>query len=266
MATQTEKFHTDPLLYATKRPLVINDANLRQATPAGTLRTFPTNRMYFEIGITAVFPNAATVTFYANNAAGRRSCYLLPYWPGGDVDILLDGNAEYFFTSNLSGCGVQIQNQGAQLRAIHSNARDLFDAQGGGAAGANAARTAINNRLQGYRAGAPAPVSRLTKADQEAAFNAAYAAGGLAAMAKPTQSHARLVNVQIVNNAAALTGAFFGVNNGGWRFYSQVSSDMTGTQRKFFGLGKTVNIDLYAMIVMGPPDQIWPDVTGNYTV
>ena len=70
----------------------------------------------------------------------------------------------------------------------------------------------------------------------------------------------------LVIDDAALSGAFFGVNNGGWTFYSQVSSGVAGQEKKFFGLGKTVNMDLWALCVMGPPAQMWPDVTGTYTV
>jgi hypothetical protein len=269
--SQTSKFAANPVLYTTKRPLVIDDAALRQPTGAGALRTFATTVRYFEIGVTAMFPNAATVQFFNNAGHGRRSCYLLPYCPTADVEIVVDNNADFFFTSNLSGCGVQVQpHAGGGVKVIHSNARDVYDANGGGAGGAAAARAAIVARLQGYRAGIAGNVSRITKATQEADFNAAAGGGGLGGMVKPTRSHARVrVNtLNIDNNAAALTGAFFGVNNGGWTFCSQVSSGVTGQQKKFFGLGKTVNLDLGALCVMGPPVQVWPDVSaaGTYTV
>jgi hypothetical protein len=276
--SQTAKFAANPVLYATKRPLVIDDAALRVATAPGTLRTFATTVRYFEIGITATFPNAATVQFFNNAGGARRSCYLLPYFPGADVEIVVDNNADFFFTSNLSGCGVQVQPAaGGNVKVIHSNARDIYDNNGGGAAGAAAARAAIVARLQGYRAGIVGNVSRITKTTQEADFNAAtggpgfgglVAMAGLAGIVKPTRSHARVqvgtLNIDV--NSAALTGAFFGVNNGGWTFYSQVSSGVTGQEKKFFGLGKTVNLDLGALCVMGPPAQMWPDVTGTYTV
>lgn len=263
MANRTDKFHADPVLFATKRPLIIEDAALRQPTAAGTLRTFPTAVTYFDVVISTMFPSAASVRFYQNPGAHRLSCYLLPYAPGADVEIVIDNNAQYFFTSNLSGCGVQVQNDvNGGLRVIHANARNIFDTSG-----AAAARAAIDARLQNYRPN-HGNVTRVTKAVQENAFNQATGnMQALRAMAKPTLRHARIANIQIDNNAAALTGAFFGVNtNAGWQFYSQVSSGMTGTQTKFFGLGKTVNIGNYGMAVMGRPHQVWPDATGAYTV
>jgi hypothetical protein len=262
--SQTSKFHDNPVLYATKRPLIINDVNFRVATAAGLLRTFPTTVIYFDIGTIAAFPNAASVNFYTTTAAGRRSCYLLPYYPGADVEIVVDGNADYFFTSNLSGCGVQVQDDvGGNLKVIHSNARNVFDTSG-----AAAARLAITGRLAGYRAASPGNATRITKATQEADFTAAATnnLAGIGAMAKPTQKHAQVTTITVDGNAAALSGAFFGVSAGGWRFYSQVSSGATGTQNQFFGLGKTVNLDLGALVVMGPPVQMWPDTTGTYAV
>ena len=269
--TMTTTFHNNPLTFATSRMLIINDASFRQATAAGNMHTFATALSYFQVTLSPMFPNAAFINFSAVAAADHQPCYLLPYWPGADVEITLGNAAKIFFTSNLSGCGVQVSGTRAAPRVIHSNARDVYDVHG-----AVAARNAINNRLANHGLH-DANVGVLTKADQEATFNLRLA-NQLPAIINnivPTKSgYAVDTNsVQLDPNSAALSGAVFGEKaaNDDWTFYSQLSTPiLQGTQTKTRKILRNKHADLNsanpithnsnddAYAVMGQPRQFWP--------
>ncbi len=269
--TMTTVFHANPLAFATNRMLIINDAAFRQATAAGAMHTFGTVISYYQVTLSTMFPNAVMVNFSAVPAVDHQPCFLLPYWPGADVEMVLDNTAKIFFTSNLSGCGVQVSGARATPRVIHSNARDVFDAHG-----AVMARNAIDNRLANHGLH-DANVGTLTKADQEQTFNNRIAnqLPAIVGNIQPTKEGFTVdVNsVQLDPNSAALSGAVFGEKDGAddWTFYSQLSTQISqGTQTKTrrFRRNKQENLnsdnpithnsneDAYA--VMGQPRQFWP--------
>jgi len=269
--TMTTTFHNNPLTFATSRMLIINDASLRQTTAAGNLHNFATAVTYFQVTLSPMFPNAAFINFSAVAAADHQPCYLLPYYPGADVDITLGNAAKIFFTSNLSGCGVQVSGTRQTPRVIHSNARDVFDTHG-----AVMARNAIDNRLAQHGQH-DANVGTLTKADQEQTFNNRIA-NNLQAIVNnitPTKEGYTVDtnSVQLDQNASGLSGAVFGEKaaNDDWTFYSQLSTPITqGTQTKKRTILRNKHADLNsenpithnsnddAYAVLGQPRQFWP--------
>jgi len=231
--TMTTTFHANPLAFATNRMLIINDATLRQATAAAAMHTFGTVVSYYQITLSTMFPNAAMVNFSAAPAADHQPCLLLPYWPGSDVEIVLSNAAKIFFTSNLSGCGVQVSGARGTPRVIHSNARDVYDAYG-----AVMARNTIDNRLANHGL-LDVNVGTLTKAIQEQTFNnrIAHQLPVIMGNVQPTKDGYTVDanSVQLDQNSAALSGAVFGEKDGAddWTFYSQLSTQVThGTQTK----------------------------------
>lgn len=121
-------FENDPIAYASRYPFLVVEQHILDMQPdtaAGTHEMLDTDtyKLAFDIGS---FGDQRTVTIYKTRPPGVRALYFLPYKPDAATSMKLDGGCDYFFTSALSGCTVQVYGNPASPVVTHANAGDHF--------------------------------------------------------------------------------------------------------------------------------------------
>jgi hypothetical protein len=221
-------------------------------------------------GAGGVMANTAVCRISAAPTPTSVPCYFLPYLPNGATTMMIGAAANYFFTSMMTGCTVQVFGPAATPTITHSNAANAFNmAAGDLTAATTAAQIAINNMLPAPAAGQLATsVSRLT---MNAAYTPANMATGRAAYPVLPNYHIKEVDAAMVmtrgTNRPELGMFTFGfLTAGNWAFYAAVSTTITGRQKQGrtwnspFGrinFGVT-NRALADGVVLGPSARFWP--------
>jgi hypothetical protein len=192
--------------------------------------------------------------------AGGTPCYFLPYKADCGISMALAGGADYFFTSSLSGCTVQVTGPQNAPTVTHANAYTTFqnNKAHGEAAASLAAQGVINTLL-------PAPIGALigtvTKADYLGKVTPVNMA---AAKNRHTlkKAHHRMgaFNAYMDEGGQEKVGAFvFGIRSGGnWSFYYQATVAVTGTRHTGLLWGRKTKAFLPEDAVVGMPEQFYP--------
>lgn len=203
----------------------------------------------------------------------RSTCGRTPRWPGlpdGATTITLGAGADYFFSSQMTGCSVQVFGPAATPTVTHSNAKTTFMryAGGGGLAGATAAaQVAINSMFP------PVPLGQtgttVTRLTMTAAMNAGNFANAKAAYG--LQAGYRLKEFSTVTSTVhgasrEETGmVVYGVRGAGGdrEFFRSISVHVKGRQetgKTYMGFikvrvhNRTIDDD----VVLGGSPRFWP--------
>lgn len=190
--------------------------------------------------------------------SGGTPCYFLPYKPNCATSLVLGHAADYFFTSSMSGCSVQVLGSRATPTVTHANGRTAYEgaAAGGEDAASGAAQAAIE-----------AMFHSVADADRVGYVRKSDYLGKLTHHnVKEARKRFHLQEGQKLGTLRPATtngkpeiGAFvFGVRTGsGWTFYFQSTVGVTGTRRTgLFGLTpKRLGTD---EVVLGMPVQFFP--------
>lgn len=219
----------------------------------GSNYTLPTATVNFKFrhGL-ATSPNTVKLEiFYANPANNSLPCYFLPWLPDAATTMVLGGAANYFFTSSLSGCTVQILGPRNTPTVTHGNARNTFKTHGNGPA-----QTAINGMLP------PAngqQRKRWTRNDYWA-FNTP-AALSTAKSNYPLEQDFRMKEFKVdrENNYDKVGAFVYGVRagNGDWSFWAQTTVGVTGRMRKGY-LWTGEDKSIVDEVVIDRPRRIFP--------
>jgi hypothetical protein len=108
-------------------------ANLRPTAASNTRQTLATlatcaNYVFpFQFEPTPDTPKMVTLTINPSPAVpGAPTCYFLPWKQNACTEMSLDDDADWFFTSVLSGCSVQVHGTSTQPTVAHSNGADVY--------------------------------------------------------------------------------------------------------------------------------------------
>ena len=203
-----------------------------------------------------VFGNAVTTVICHIRAAGApataQPCYFLPYCPDAATTMTIAGPPNYFITSALSGCTVQVVGPANAPTITHGNAGNTFANHGAGMA-----QTTINGMLP--PAGGAANAT-WTRADYHNKINAVNLQNAKQAFPWPEGYRFKQLDMKTTTAGGFEVGSFFfGVRNGAgnWTFWAQTTVGVTGRLRTgylCFGVDRSINEE----VVMGLPEQVFP--------
>lgn len=211
----------------------------------------------------------STAICHITNAAvnGSRPCYFLPYLPNGATTMTIGAGANYFFTSMMTGCSVQVHGPAATPTITHSNAAATFNnpVHGNIAAATAAAQLRINNQMPAVPHGMNS--SMATRLDMEQDYN--NNAGNMANNYQVRQGYRikELAANQLTShgtNRPELGMIVYGVRNaaGQWEFFRSSNVGVHGRQKKghtFKGIKFGVkNRHIADSVSLGPAVRFWP--------
>jgi hypothetical protein len=208
---------------------------------------------HFNVDVTNLRGTKLLRIYYNNQPATAVQCYFLPYLPDGATTMTLGGPPDFFFTSQLTGCSVQVIGPANAPTVTHGNAATVFNrAVGGGAAHA---QTAIDVML-------PAPIpqvasGKVTRADYHAKNTGLNVWAGKGSLAEGAYEHGVKVHRDVAPSGGYEVGCIvFGVRKGGgnWKFYYQSSVGVHGSVEDGYLWKSAGRSNFYnASIVLGNP-------------
>ncbi|MCO6454413.1 MAG: hypothetical protein J5I93_03775 [Pirellulaceae bacterium] len=203
-------------------------------------------------------------------------CFLLPYARNETTQMRLNNAADFFFTSTLCGCTVQVDGPRNSPRVCHANAGDIYENAYNGAKdtctlkGKQAihdfAETRADLAAQAAMDGTlPAPggglVGRVTKADYLSQFTRQNLKTAKAIF--QTESEYRLDSLKTATSKGGLKpsiGAFvFGRKDvrDEWTFYYQSNIEVSGHVSRGTFMKKKKEL-WYEAVVLGRATQFYP--------
>ncbi len=270
----TAAFTANPTGFAAQYAVFVTEPpGLTAGLATGANHVLPAALMRFNFGpYVAASPGCAVCSISnAGLPAMSAPCYFLPYLPDGATTMTLGAGANFFFTSQMTGCSVQVFGPAATPTVTHSNAKSVFMnyAGGGGLAGATAAaQVAINNMLPAVPVGqVGTTVTRLTMTAAMTAGNLATAAAGYGLQAGYRLKEMDAVTSAVHGAAREETGMFvYGVRNavgGHWEFFRSVTVHVRGRQKTgktYAGIIKlrVTNRTIDDDVVLGGSPRFWP--------
>jgi hypothetical protein len=271
----TAAFTANPQGFSAQRAVFVMEPDgLTAGLAAGANHVLAPALMRFNFRPNVATAPGSAICVVTNGGAPPLSvpCYFLPYLPDGATTTTLGAGANFFFTSQMTGCSVQVHGPAATPTVTHSNAKSAFMnyAGGGGLAGATgAAQIAINNMLPAVPMGqAASTVTRLTMTAAMTAGNLAAAGAGYGGL----QPGYRLKEMTAVTSNAhgterEETGMFvYGIRDpvlGNWEFFRSITVHVKGRQKTgktyagFIKVGVT-NRTIDDDVVLGGSPRFWP--------
>lgn len=104
-------------------------ANLRPTVADNNLQTLNCANYVFPFIFEPTPNTPRTVTLRVNPSPvvpGAPTCYFLPYQQNACTEMRLAGGADWFFTSSLSGCSVQVFGPANQPTVAHANGATVY--------------------------------------------------------------------------------------------------------------------------------------------
>lgn len=286
-------FTSDPFGFASRYAILVNEMGvgaLKPAVGAGNHAVLDganyTPVLHFTVG---VMPgNSRAIVIHQNAQAGSKPLYFLPYEADAATSMVLGNEADYFFTSSLSGCTVRVLGPSATPTVTHANARtsygNTYNAQRAALATANPGMH-VNQVAQQADALANVQATNAINAMIPAAPGGGVAAqtltktGYLADVTTANFLAAKLVYKQAYKNQAGgfkldqlemerslgkptLGSTVFGLRNFngvGWTFHYQTTVGIEGTTKK----SRFIRSDLqgnmpHDEVVLCPAQQLFP--------
>jgi len=122
------EFERDPLGYAARYPFWIDETNIKTLQPATArdhhqMLDADDFQLYYSVGS---FMNARVFTIHRNQPPGERRLYFLPYVKNAATSMKLGEDCDFFLTSSLSGCTVQVFGSRSGPTVTHANAAQVF--------------------------------------------------------------------------------------------------------------------------------------------
>ncbi|MCI0703697.1 MAG: hypothetical protein L0241_21685 [Planctomycetia bacterium] len=197
-------------------------------------------------------PNTVKLEIFYNNPANAAlPCYFLPWLPDAATTMVLGGGANYFFTSSLSGCTVQVLGPRNAPTVTHGNARETFKAHG-----AVLAQTTINNMLPAANGQL---CKRWTRQDYWARVTTPAFATAKTSYPLPTGYRLKEFNKDVENTYEKVGAFVYGVKkpNGNWSFWAQTTVGVKGRMRKGYLMGAK-DKSIIDEVVLGAPVKIFP--------
>lgn len=214
-------------------------------------------------------PSGGYNGFYVNltNGGGGTPCYFLPWKNDAGVSMVLGGAADFFFTSTLSGCTVQVMGPANAPTVTHANARAVWTANSGSgdAAASNAAQATINTYLP-TPGGGIGNASRVTKADYLGLARSPQGMAYARQTFKTAKKGMRITEFKAASDAlgAEKVGAFvFGKKrkNGNWEFFYQATIAVIGKSmrdKSFFRKAIAEKFFYPEDAVLSPTQRFYP--------
>ncbi len=268
--TSTANFTANPTTFCGNYSVLV-------AEPPGLLGALAINanhviapmRMHATFAPFPTMPSVSVCTISAAATASSVGCYFLPYLPDGATTMTIGGADDYFFTSMMTGCSLQVFGPAAAPTITHSNAGGTFNGTAGTLAAATAAaQIQINNMFP------PVPLGEVgrtaTRLDLNGAFT--WPAQVNATANYPTLPGFRLKDLSFVMVNSKGTdrpelGMFcFGVRDvgtGNWTFHWSADANVTGLQRSghnYLGFIRAgvQNNNIVDSVSLGGAVQFWP--------
>lgn len=269
----TAAFTANPQNFSAQRAVfVIEPPGLTAglATGVNHVLAAPVMRFNFSPYLAASPGSALCTVTNAGMPPNSQPCYFLPYLPDGATTMTLAAGANYFFTSQMTGCSVQVFGPAATPTVTHSNAKTAFMGYGGGGGlgGATAAaQIAINAMMPPVPMGQMGTtVTRLTMSAAVTGGNLANARAGYGLQAGYRMKELAAVTSVVHGAAREETGMFvYGVRGGGgnWEFFRSVTMHVRGRQKTgntYMGFIKVrvTNRTIDDDVVLGGSPRFWP--------
>ena len=249
--------------------LVNEPPGLTHGLATGQNHNLPLALLSFNFSPFATMPSTAICNI--TNVAGATSlpCYFLPYLPNGATTMTLGGGANYFFTSMMTGCSVQVYGPAATPTVTHSNAGAVFNsAHGGLVAATAAAQIQINTQMPPPPGGAHTTTA--TRLDMENDYNAPgnFATGQANYPLQPGFRMKEFAPDQVTSHGVVrptLGMMAYGVRNtatGNWEFFRCSNVGVHGRQKSGhtylgFNFGAQ-NMQIQDSISLGNGTRFWP--------
>ena len=131
--SQTRDFTWNVKGYTTKHPILIDETavaaqrDLECNAIPGPQKVLVAGNWVKEFTVGPFQLSTRTLTIHAAHAPGGVGCYFLPYRPDCATTMTLGNAALWFFTSNLTGCTVQVIGPAATPTVTHANARTRYN-------------------------------------------------------------------------------------------------------------------------------------------
>ena len=268
--TSTANFTANPTTFCGNYSVLV-------AEPPGLLGALAINanhaiapmRMHATFAPFATLPSVSVCTIGAAATASSVGCYFLPYLPDGATTMTIGGADDYFFTSMMTGCSLQVFGPAAAPTITHSNAGGTFNGTAGTLAAATAAaQIQINNMFPAVPLGEVGHTA--TRLDLNGAYTPAsqlYARNNYPILPgyRMKDFNFDMVNTKGTNRPEL--GMFsFGVRNpgtGDWTFYWSASASVHGRQKSghthlgFIKVG-VQNNNIVDEVSLGGAVQFWP--------
>jgi hypothetical protein len=285
--TMTTRFTADPKGFASEHPLLVSEAAVPQARKdeiahlagPGPHALAPAANYLLSFQIISFAPNKALCEIHPAGTVGCVACYFLPYRPDTAISLTLAGNADYFFTSTLTGCSVRAEGQPATPRVTHANGRTTYQNDFGAQQALNhvddddtpalqtcdthasaAAQVVINGMFPAALGGGA--TGTVTKQDYLGALTTHNLNRAKSQVRKKPHHRLHDYTYSTYRGYKPEIGGFvFGVrsNAQGWQFYLQSSIGVLGTRKTgIFGIGaKSKSLSGYD-VVLGSPERFFP--------
>ena len=196
-----------------------------------------------------------TCNIHTNGAPPTaEDCYFLPWEPDAATTMTIGALADYFFTSTLSGCTVQINGPANAPTITHGNRKTTFTTHGQATAQAE-----IDNLLPAVGGGHTSKAVRA--ADYRALCNKRNLKAAKSAFPTPDGYHISKFKPKEESGGRVEGGAFvFGKRNtgtGDWTFWYQAVVGITGSMKKGY-FGDTKKQPISNEVVLGHAVQLFP--------
>jgi hypothetical protein len=264
----TDDFTEDPIAFCSQYNVLVAEPSglLDDSLPIGQNNVIQSIRKSFRFSNFPGMPNTALCEI---GALGEypQSCYFLPYKPDAAITMTIGDQADYFFTSMLTGCTVRVYGPRSSPTITHSNAGNAFRTNKDGLnAATNAAQVQINNYMGQVPAGQnAASVTRFT-------MNGTYTPANFdsAKASYPVLDGYRIK--EFAANQSSIHGesrpelgmfVYGKREDAGWEFYYAVSTAVNGRQKTgktYFGFinSGVDNKTISDGVVLGGCPQFWP--------
>ncbi|MEM7234373.1 MAG: hypothetical protein AAF517_19500 [Planctomycetota bacterium] len=125
----------DALRYASTYPILINETDIEDQKTAefgaiaGAQKVLTTANWEKHFTLTGWQRTTHMLNVKDAVVAGESvPCYFLPFLPNHSTTMTLGANCDWFFTSTLTGCTVQVVGPANAPTVTHANARDVYNA------------------------------------------------------------------------------------------------------------------------------------------
>jgi hypothetical protein len=128
----TSQFTRNVKSYVTQHPILVNESAVQTqrdtdfAALPGNHKVLTAGNWVKEFTLTSG-PFEHSLVIHAGHVADSEDCYFLPYLPDHAITMTLGNAADWFFTSTLTGCTVQVNGPAATPRVTHANARTRYN-------------------------------------------------------------------------------------------------------------------------------------------
>jgi hypothetical protein len=291
MMSDMQDWLNDPVAFAGAKSIIVdesrikalNDLHIATLVGAGPHAIVPATFL-LRFKLEAYQSTQSVLQIHGAGAAGCHDCYFLPYRVDTAVTLTLGANANFFFTSTLTGCTVQAYGPPVGPTVTHANAKTQFNLNVAarrtllnvaGLAGNAEVQGKIQAEQQATAITAPQidamlpatgvwPQKRVRKSDYLGKFtrqNLRQSKPGLRQATDAKWWHRVDVEGALADDHKPEVGGFvFGVRNPatGWALYYQSSIALTGSRNTGVIWGRKQKALISEAAVLGRAEKFFP--------